>query len=137
MLKAVLDTNVVVSAHLTADGPAALIFRLALSRYFQCYISEEILEEYSEVLQRRKFKLDADYVVQSLSAFRAAALLVNPRIQIVSARDPDNDKILECAIEAKADYMVTGNIRDFAKQFRGASVLPPRAFLNLLVSRTS
>jgi len=125
MLKAVLDTKVVVSAHLTADGPAALIFRLALSRYFQCYISEEILEEYCEVLQRRKFKLDVDYVVQSLSAFRAAAVLVNPRIQIVAARDPDDDKILECAIAAKADYMVTGNIRDFPKQFRGVSVLAP------------
>jgi putative PIN family toxin of toxin-antitoxin system len=137
MLRAVLDTNVVVSAHLTADGPAALIFRLALSRYFQCYVSEEILEEYREVLQRRKFKLDADYVVRSLSAFRAAAVLVNPRIQIVAARDPDDDKILECAIEAKADYIVTGNIRDFPKQLRGVSVFPPRGFLNLLASRTS
>jgi predicted nucleic acid-binding protein len=55
-------------------------------------------------LQRRKFKLDADDVVQSLSAFRAAAVLVNPRIQIVAARDPDDDdKILECAIKAKAN----------------------------------
>ena len=115
MLKAVLDTNAVVSAHLTSGGPAALIFRLALSRYFQCYVSEEILEEYSEVSQRRKFKLDADDVVQSLGAFRAAAVLINPRIQIVAARDPDDDKILECAIEAKADCMVTGNIRDFRK----------------------
>jgi len=137
MLKAVLDTNVVVSAHLTADGPAALIFRLALSRYFQCYIAEEILEEYCEVLQRRKFKLDVDYVVQSLSAFRAAAVLLNPRLQIVAARDPGDDNILECAIETKADYRVTGNIRDFAKKFRGVSVLPPRGFLNVLVSRTS
>jgi uncharacterized protein len=137
MLKAVLDTNVVVSAHLTADGPAALIFRLALSRYFQCCVSEEILEEYCEVLQRRKFRLDGDYVVQSLSAFRAAAILVNPRIQIVAARDPDDDKILECAIAAKADYIVTGNIRDFPKQFRGVSVFPPRGFLNVLASRTT
>ena len=138
MLKAVLDTNVVVlSAHLTAAGPAALIFKLALSRYFQCYIAEEILEEYCEVLQRRKFKLDADDVVQSLGAFRAAAVLINPRIQIVAARDPDDDNILQCAIEAKADYMVTGNIRDFAKQFRGVSVLPLRGFLNVLASRTT
>jgi putative PIN family toxin of toxin-antitoxin system len=136
MLKAVLDTNVVVSAHLTADGPAALIFRLALSRYFQCYVCEEILEEYCQVLQRRKFKLDADDVVQSLSAFRAAAVLLNPRRQVVAARDPDDDdKILEGAIEAKADYIVTGNIRDFRKQLRGVSVFPPRGFLNVLASR--
>ena len=116
MLKAVLDTNVVESAHLTADGPAALIFKLALSRYFPCYVSEELLEEYCEVLQRRKFKLDAD-VVQSLSAFRAAAVLVNPRIQIVAARDPDDDKILECAIEAKADYIEPGISATFQSSF--------------------
>jgi hypothetical protein len=79
------------------------------------FVSEEILEEYS-----------ASCVVQSLSAFRAAAVLVNPRIQIVAARDPDDDKTLECAMEAKADYIVTGRIRDFAEQFRGVSVLPPR-----------
>jgi uncharacterized protein len=121
----------------TADAPAALIFRLALSRYFQCYVSEEILEEYSQVLQRRKFRLDADDVVQSLSAFPAAAVLVNPRLQIAAARDPDDDKILECAVEAKADYIVTGNIRDFPKQFRGVSVLPPRGFPNVLLSRTA
>ena len=90
--------------------------------------SEEILEECCEVLQRGKFKLDADDVVQSLSAFRAAVVLLNPRMQIVAARDRDDDKILECAIAAKADYMVTGNIRDFAKQFRGVSVLPPSRF---------
>ena len=122
---------------LTADGRAALIFRLALSRYFQCYVSEEILAEYSEALQRRKFRLDAEYVVQSLGVFRAAAVLVNPGLQIVAARDPDDDNILECAIAARADYIVTGNIRDFPKQFRGVSVLPPRGFLNVPASRTS
>jgi predicted nucleic acid-binding protein len=55
-------------------------------------------------------------------------------MQIVAARDPDDDKILECAIEAKADYIVTGNIRDFPKQLRGVSVLLPRGFLNVLAS---
>src|SRR5437016_3988197 len=135
MLRAVLDTNVIVSAHLTADGPAALIFRLALSRYFQCFVSEELFEEFSKVLQRKKFKLDSDNVTQSLRAFRAAAVLVNPRNRFVAARDPDDNKVLECAVEAKAEYIVTGNIRDFPKQFRGISVVPPRGFLNALASR--
>jgi len=128
MLKAVLDTNVVVSAHLTADGPASLIFRLALSRYFQSFFSAELFEEFSEVLLRKKFKLDAKEVAESLRAFRAAGVLVTPRNRIAVARDSDDDKVLECAVEAQADYIVTGNIRDFPKQYRGVSVVLPRAF---------
>ena len=53
MLRAVLD-NVVVSAHLQADGPASLIFRLALSGYFQCFVADDLFQEYSEVLLREK-----------------------------------------------------------------------------------
>jgi uncharacterized protein len=135
MLKAVLDTNVVVSAHLTADGPASLIFRLALSRYFQCFFSEELVEEFSEVLLRKKFKLDAKEVAQSLRSFRASGVLVTPRNRITVARDSDDDKVLECAVEAQADYIVTGNIRDFPKQYRGVAVVLPRVFLNVLASR--
>src|SRR5258707_361298 len=135
MLKAVLDTNVVVSAHLTADDPASLIFRLALSRYFQSFFSEELFEEFSEVLLRKKFTLDAKEVAQSLRAFRASGVLVTPRNRIAIARDFDDDKVLECAVKAQADYIVTANIRDFPKQYLGVSVVLPRAFLNLLASR--
>ena len=134
MLRAVLDTNVVVSAHLKADGPASLIFRLALSRYFQCFVSDDLFQEYSEVLRREKFMLDADDVARSLRAFRAAAFMVTPHSSIFAARDPDDDKVLECAIEAKADYVVTGNVRDFPQTFRGVAVVLPRRFLDLLTS---
>jgi rRNA-processing protein FCF1 len=48
------------------------------------------------------------------------------------AASADDDKILECAIAANADYIVTGNIRDFRKQLRGVSVFAPRGFLNVL-----
>ena len=136
MLRAVLDTNVVVSAHLKADGPASLIFRLALSKYFQCFVSEDLFQEYSEVLRREKLTLDAGDVVRSLRAFRASAVLVTPHTHIFAARDPDDDKILECATEAKADYIVTGNIRDFPQFFRGFAVVLPRRFLDVLTSQS-
>ncbi len=114
---------------------ASLIFRLALSRHFRCFFSEELFEEFSEVLLRRKFQLDAKEVAQSLRSFRASGILVTPRSRIAVARDSDDDKVLECAVEAQADYTVTGNIRDFPQQYRGISVVLPRAFLNILASR--
>ena len=105
------------SAHLTADGPAALIFRPALSRYFECYFSHALRQEYFEVLRREQLKLDAGEIARSLHAFSAAAFVVTPRTRICIARDPDDDKVLECATEAKADYIVTGNIRDSPPSF--------------------
>jgi uncharacterized protein len=98
MLRAVLDTNVVASAHLKADGPASLIFRLALSRYFQCFVSEDLFQEYSQVLRRDKFMLNAGDVARSLRAFRTAAFAVTPYHRILAARDSDDNKVLECAI---------------------------------------
>jgi putative PIN family toxin of toxin-antitoxin system len=129
MLRAVLD-NVVVSAHLRADGPASLLFRLALSGYFQCFVADDLFQEYSEVLLREKFMLDAGDVKRSLQSFRAAAI-ITPYERIFAARDPDDNKVLECATEADAQYIVTGNIRDFPQVFHGVAVVLPRRFLDI------
>jgi predicted nucleic acid-binding protein len=52
--------------------------------------------------------------------------------KVTAARDPDDDRVLECALEAGADFIVTGNIRDFPAQFRGVRVVTPRDFLFVL-----
>ena len=79
---------------LTADGPAALISDLLFPDISGVTFPKKFLKILPS-LAAKKIKLDADDVVQSLSAFRAAAVLVNPGIQIVAARDPDDDdKIL-------------------------------------------
>ncbi|PYT42314.1 MAG: hypothetical protein DMG45_10075 [Acidobacteria bacterium] len=55
-------------------------------------------------------------------------------IRVTVARDPDDDRVMECALEAGADFIVTGNIRDFPAQFHGVRVLTPRDFLFVLGS---
>jgi uncharacterized protein len=134
MLKAVLDTNVVLSGHLNVEGPSKIILDLLFARRFRCFVSNPLLEEYEEVMKRPQFGHDPREIARSMRLIRGVAILVNPRKTIKIAGDPDDDKILECALEGRADYVVTGNIRHFPDRFQDIRVIPPRRFLTLLVS---
>jgi uncharacterized protein len=134
MIRAVLDTNVVVSAHLSPQGASALIFNLAMSRYFRCFVSLPLLEEYGEVLGRARFGLDGLKIARVMRRFREAAILVAPRKKLQITVDPYDNKVVECALAARADYIVTGNIRHFPVRFQDIRVIPPREFLTVLAS---
>jgi len=133
-VSAVLDTNVVVSAHLKPDGREALILALALSARFTFIVSEALLEEYEGVLGRPRFGFDPAAVTRSIRAIRRTAVLVKPSEVLHVTRDPDDNKVLECVVEGAAEYVVTGNIRDFPAQFRKVRVIPSRQFLIILAA---
>jgi uncharacterized protein len=134
MLKVVLDTNVVVSGLLHQKGAPAAILDAATSKQFRCYISESLLDEYREVLNRGYLGLDQRRTARFIGDLREVAIFVVPRKKVAIARDPDDDKVTECALEARADFIVTGNIRDFLAQFHGVRVVTPRDFLFVLGS---
>jgi len=134
MLKAVMDTNVVLSAHLTIEGPSGVILDLVFSKFFRCFVSYPLLEEYEEVLKRPRFGLDAREIARSLRLIRSATIRVTPRKPLTVTRDPDDNKVLECALEARADYVVTGNTRDFPPRFQDIRIISPRSFLTILAS---
>jgi putative PIN family toxin of toxin-antitoxin system len=132
MLRVVLDTNVVVSGLLHQKGAPAAILDAATSKQFRCYISESLLDEYHEVLTRDYLRLDQRRATRFIGALREVAIFVVPRKKVAIARDPDDDRVMECALEAGADYIVTGNNRDFPAQFHGVRVVTPRDFLFIL-----
>ena len=76
MPRVVLDTNVVVSAHLNPAGLERAVLNWALERGF--FVSEPILEEYSEVLSRPKFRIDSGLAAESLALIRSRGSLVYP-----------------------------------------------------------
>jgi putative PIN family toxin of toxin-antitoxin system len=135
MISAVLDTNIIVSAHLNQEGPASIILDLAFSRYFRCFVSEVLLEEYEEILKRTRLGLDARDTSRSIRLLRKAATLVVPRRILKVTSDPDDNKIIECALEARADYVVTGNTRHFPVQFQDIRIIRPRQFLTVLAAQ--
>jgi putative PIN family toxin of toxin-antitoxin system len=133
-VKAVLDTNVIVSALLKDGGREALLVDLALSGSFTLVVSNALLEEYEEVLRRPGFGFNPTQVTRSLRAIRDTAIIVQPQKQLHVTRDPDDNKVLECALEAGAEYVVSGNTRDFPKEFQGIRIVPPRQFLVILAA---
>lgn len=134
MIRAVLDTNVVVSAHLNAEGAPWLILDLAFAKFFRAYVSEELLREYEEVLLRPNFRVDPREVARSMRLLRSAFTLVLSKKKLHVTVDPEDNKVLECALEARADYIVTGNLRHFPSRFQDIRVVGVRPFLTILAS---
>jgi uncharacterized protein len=130
----VLDTNVIVSGLLHRKGAPSAILDAATSKQFRSYVSQSLLDEYREVLNRDYLGLDQRRAARFIGAFREVAIFVVPRKKVTIARDPDDDRVIECALEARADFIVTGNVRDFPTQFHGVRVVTPRDFLFVLGS---
>jgi len=135
MLKVVVDTNVIVSALLKRQSNPALIISVILQGNCKLCLSEEIFIEFEEVLARDKFKrLDRLKVKELLFGLKKNSLWVVPKISVNDvAKDPSDNTFLECALEARADFLITGNIHHFpVKQFHQTRIVSPVEFLNLI-----
>ena len=116
MIRAVLDTNVVVSALISAAGnEALLLLAIAQGLLIPCYCAE-IIEEYAEVLARPKF----DFQVEEVRAFVDMLRLRGESVTLGTlpgiSPDPEDDKFIACAQAAKAEFLVTGNKRHFPQE---------------------
>jgi putative PIN family toxin of toxin-antitoxin system len=132
LTKVVLDTNVVVSAHLKAGGLEAFILDLALASKLQLYVSPDVLAEYEEVLRRPRFRIDSKKVTQSLRLIKKRAKNVKPTLTLSVSPDPDDNRFLECAEAAGADYLVTGNRRHFPSKHRNTLVVNARQLIEII-----
>ena len=132
MLKVVFDTNVVVSAALYEKSLPALLLSLGLEDKVRFFVSPALLNEYEAVLKRPRFKLAQNQITELMGEINRKALIVTPtkRLKILKADETDN-RVLECAIKAKADFIITGNKRHFPfEEFKGSKIVTPREFIN-------
>jgi putative PIN family toxin of toxin-antitoxin system len=129
----VLDTNVVVSAHLKSTGFERFIFELALDSKVRLCISREIMGEYEEVLMRPKFGLPPKLLHETFRRIKEAAIWVVPSEIINAAFDPDDNIFLECAEVARAHYLVTGNGRHFPGRWKSTKIVNARELTMILV----
>ncbi len=140
MIKAVLDTNVVISG-LLWSGPPRKILEAADQEHLFLFTSRALLEELAYVLQRPKFKrfLDRrglDFRAALSQAVQLTRLIV-PRTfsETFVEEDPSDDRVLECVVTVAADVVVTGDEHLLAlKKFRNIPTLSPSAFLRMLKS---
>lgn len=134
--RVVYDTNVVVSATLKAGSIPASLVTLALDRRVRLCLSPIIFAEYEAVLKRPKFAFDAYVVDAFLRDLRRVAVMVFPAKHVhVAPHEPDN-RFLECAQAARAQYLVTGNKRHFPFSiFQGTHIVSPSEFARIVTRR--
>jgi len=134
MIKVVLDTNVYLSAILFG-GKCARFRKLAREGKIEIFVSEFILAEIAGVL-RRKFKWENWQITLVLEEIRSFTTLVVPykKLDVIENDEADN-RILECALEARAHYVVSGDKRHLLplKEFEGIKIFSPAEFLELFV----
>jgi len=128
-MRVVLDTNVYISAVMFGGLPGALL-DLAFVRSFDTIVSPALLDELDEKL-RLKFEVTGEDAAVIRARIMNIARLVEPEetLQVIE-EDPDDDRVLECAVTGRADYIVSGDRHLFTLgSFRG---IPIMQFLDLI-----
>lgn len=129
----VLDTNVIISALRSKRGASAKLLPLVGTDRFHTHISVPLILEYEEVLLRQRASLGlspedvTDFMdgLSTLAHHHKIYFLWRPYL-----RDEKDEMILELAVVAQCDFIVTYNLRDFAGAERfGIEVITPRDFL--------
>jgi putative PIN family toxin of toxin-antitoxin system len=134
----VLDTNVIISAFVSPSGPPAAIIDHWESDGFEVVTSRPLLEELERVLQYSRVQ---KYLTKSpreinriVNRFKTAATVVEPQEKLtVIEQDPDDNRVLECAVAGMASYIISGNEHLLRiKKFSGIVILKPATFLTLI-----
>jgi putative PIN family toxin of toxin-antitoxin system len=135
-MRIVLDTNVLVAGLLAPFGPCGEIVRMLTSGEVTLCVDARILFEYQDVLRRPRFDI-ASGMIAVVTDYIKNSAETSPTIPLsVSLPDPDDAPFLEVALAAKADCLVTGNLRHFPTRARfGIRVLSPRDFLEFFKKR--
>jgi len=131
-LRLVIDTNILISAALKPDGLQRTVFLLAITKPARLYVSDAILAEYQNVLLRRELQISKGTRQQFLQLVRSRSYVVKPWRPLQAAKDPNDNKFLECADAARADYLVTGNLRHFPRFWKKTKVITSREFLSVV-----
>lgn len=126
-IKIVLDTNVYIAAAL---NPQSTLYRLvedSAAQYLaQYYTSPDILAELQEKLET-KFNFKRENVVNWINQLEQAVTVVRPHKKLdIIKNDPDDNKILECALEIKADLIISAD-KDLIriKAFKNTKIIHP------------
>ncbi len=134
MTRVVLDTNILISALLSPQGPPAQVFLMTvLDPDTQLYVSGDIFAEYEEVLRRPRFSRSDSEILAALRIIREKGFWVKPSEKVRACSDPDDDIFLECAYAAAAHYLVTGNAKDFPAAWSSTQIVTARQFLDAVV----
>ncbi len=131
-LRLVIDTNVLVSAALKPESLQRTVLLLALTKPARLYVSDPIFKEYAEVLSRPELRIRKGARQQLLQLIKNHSYLVAPLRRLAVTADPDDNMFIECADQAGADYLITGNQKHFPTFWKKTKVITSREFVAMV-----
>ena len=131
--KIVADTNVLVSFFCYPAGTVAEIMNTAIDEKVQMVISEDIIMEFESVINRKFPGLSAQKA-EFINFIRGSFELVAPSKKISAVKkDQTDNKIIECANEAEADFIVSGDKHLLEmKRYGKIKIMAPAEFIKLI-----
>jgi len=133
MIKAVVDTNVLISGLVWEGTPKKIIDKFRFENLYSLIFSPELIHEFRTKLLK-KFHLEQKLVNQWVQEITASAQLVIPRYVTKICRDPDDNMILDTASGGQADFIITGD-KDLLSivTFGKIPIITPRRFLEIMM----
>jgi len=130
-LRIVLDTNVIISGILFGGIPRSILDMLISGRH-DFFLSLPIIEEIREVLNRPKFGFDNGTALLVIEELHSLCAIVRPAKSInLIKEDPADNKILECAVEADAEIIISGDSHLLSLfSYKRIKILSPRQFID-------
>lgn len=128
MIRVLPDTNILISSVFWRGNPYEVVRRGILGEY-QLVISAEILDEVVDKL-RNKFHFPEENIQKLIDILMTYCHIVEVTSKFDVVRDKKDNKIVECAFDGKADYIVTGDpdLLDL-KEFKGIKIVKAKEFL--------
>ncbi len=130
--KIVVDTNNLISA-LGWEGKSKELFRRVINKELDLFISVKQITELKRVMDYPKFNFTEEQKKKFLEILFEIANIVDTKIKLdVIKEDPDDNFLLECAVEVNADYIISGDEHLLRmKEFRGIKIVSVSEFLLL------
>src|SRR4051794_34448517 len=133
MIRIVIDTSVLVSAVISPTGPNAQLFDFIAAKQIRPYLTTAVLEEYYQVFEyEHRQHFSKRRVARLRGLLEAAAVKVKSRGRLKISSHEDDNRIYECAVAAKADYIVTENTKHFRKPYKTTEIITARQLLKLI-----
>lgn len=131
MTRVVIDTNIIISSVFWRGRPYEVV-RKGILKEYQLVISNAILDEVVDKL-RNKFHFPEEGIQKLADILLIHSHLIEPTSKFDIVRDKNDNKIIECAFDGKADYIVTGDPDLLSiKEFRGIKIITAKEFLDEL-----
>ena len=136
-MKLTTDTNVLVSGTFWRGDSGRIVELIDIGK-IELVLSEELIEEYNEVINREEImdKMEKKNLIlnESVQKIINDSTIVIPKQKVdVTIEDPDDIIVLECAIEGKVDYIITQDSHLLKlKEIKGIKILSPAELLKTI-----